>query len=251
MKHKIVITAMLSLAAVIVAAEPSSAIVYLTTPGSFGSIGDAYFEQVNHSSTGTGVIDPFVRLQHNGSEMGVNSDGPYEMDEKSGAWTHSIRVSEFGVVEQGGTPSVRFLLDINQTHANPLLSMDRLRVYTAASSSYNTLAELDASASLLYDMGVGNKVYLDYSLEAGSGAGDMMAYLPYNLLAPHSDEYLYLFSEFGATGGDYGTNDGFEEWARVDDATSTPPVPEPASLTLLGLGLLGVGPRVLRRKSKR
>lgn len=232
----------------ILAASPASAFILdLTTAGAFGTIGDAYFIQVNDQSTGTGVIDPFLRIQSNRLEMGVNSDGPYTMDEKAGIWTHSIRVDEFGVVDLDGVPNIRVLLDINQTNANPLLSLDRLKIYVAPTKDYNTLGDLSTYGTLLYDMGVDNKIYLDYSLESGSGAGDMLAYLPYDLFAPHTDSYLYLFSEFGATGGDYASNDGFEEWARVDGEPVTP-IPEPTSLLLLGGGLI-VGALARRRRS--
>jgi hypothetical protein len=232
---------------IVATVSPASAImVDLTGLGWSGSIGQAHFEQINHQSTGTGVIDPFLRMQKNVAEKGVNSDGPYVMDEKSGAWTHAIRVSDFGAVDHEGVASVRLLLDINQTHESPLLSLDALKLYAASSKDYNTISQLTTNGTLLYDMGVGNSIHLDYSLESGSGSGDMMAYLPYTLFSPHQDKYLYLYSEFGTTGGDYATNDGFEEWARVDGVTT--PVPEPTTLLLLGGGLIG-GVIARRRRS--
>ncbi len=233
----------------LVAMPASAFIVDITTAGASGTIGDAYFVQIDEQSTGTGVIDPFLRIQHNRTEIGVNSDGPYAMNEKSGIWTHSILVSDFGVVDLNGVPSIRFMLDINQQNHKPLLSLDQLMLFVAPTKDYNSLGDLNTFGTLLYDMDMGgdNTVYMDYSLESGSGSGDMLAYLPYDIFESHTDQYLYLMSEFGATGGAYASNDGFEEWARVD-GEPTDVIPEPASLLLLGSGLIG-GYLVRRRRS--
>jgi hypothetical protein len=192
----------------------------LTTAGASGSFGVGKFVQTDPQSTGTGVIDPFVRLQNNGEERGFNTDhSPLNGelgDIKAGAWTHSLLVSDLSLVIHEGELSARFLLDINQNNSNPLLSLDELQVYTAGSGSLSTHAAVFAS-NLVYDMGAGNRILLNYDLNPGSGAGDMFFYLPYSLFAGLETQYLYLYSKFGASGGDYETNDGFEEWAQIHE----------------------------------
>lgn len=190
----------------------------LTSRGSSGSFGGVLFLQSDPQPTGTGVIDPFVRLAHNGSESGFNTDhSPLDgdlNDVKPGPWTHSLRVGALTSISHEGTMYKRFLLDINQTGANSLLSLDALKLYTSMNPALDGNAALFA-ANLVYDMGAGNRVLLDYSLNAGSGAGDMFLYVPEWFLAGLEDQYLYLYSVFGASGGDYASNDGFEEWAHV------------------------------------
>jgi hypothetical protein len=90
---------------------------------------------------------------------------------------------------------------------------------------------------------------MDYRLDSGSGSGDMFAYLPYDLLSSYTNKYLYLFSEFGASGDSLATNDGFEEWARVDGEPPASSVPEPTTLLLLGAGLAGSAFMRRRRRS--
>jgi hypothetical protein len=235
--------------------SPASAtILNLTSLGASGNIGAAFFQQISDQSTGTGVIDPFVRMQANGSEMGFNTDyrplaGDLADVNSSAQFTHSLRVGDFGVVDLGGVQSIRFLLDINQTSNNPYLSLDRLKIFVADSPDLSTNAGL-FSKTLIYDMDAGtdSKVIMDYRLESGSGSGDMLAYLPYDLVSSYTDKYLYLFSEFGASGDSLASNDGFEEWARIDGEPPTNPVPEPTTLLLLGGGL--VGGALLRRRRR-
>lgn len=203
---------------VMAAGSASAVIVDLTVQGASGSIGDCLFQQINSEPVGTGYFDPFLRIQAIGVERGVNSDGPYTMDEEAGIWTHSIVVSTFKHVDNGGVESIRFLLDINENTVQPLLGLDMFRVYVANAGTYNTLAQLDANGVLIYNMDAieDSAVHLDYGLNAGSDWGDMLAYLPAALFRGHESQYLYLFCQFGGEGAPWNSDDGFEEWVDID-----------------------------------
>jgi hypothetical protein len=84
------------------------------------------------------------------------------------------------------------------------------------------------------DSGGDNWVLLDYSLNGGSGQGDMLAYIPESLFEGLGD-YIYLYSRFGENSP---TDDGFEEWAH---GVGEPVIPEPATIFLLGAGTLILG----------
>ena len=209
----------IAIAALVFGATSARAVdVDLRTVGASGSLNGATFEQMDQQPTGTGVIDPFLRVQANGDEQGFNTDhSPLNgdlADVKAGAWTHSVRVSDLTTVIYNGVLSVQLLLDVNQTSADPQVSLDELRIFTAASPDISDNATLFAQNEV-YNMGAGNRVLLDYSLNSGSGSGDMYCYLPADLFAGLGGQYFYLYCKFGASGGEFETNDGFEEWAQI------------------------------------
>ena len=218
------------------------------------------------TSVGTGNIDSFVRLQANGSETGYNTDAtPPPDDDKAGSFTHSILVSSLDTTSKPGYYT--FLLDINQTSSKPLLSLDDIQLYTASSGSISS-SGTPAGATKIYDLQTATscssvtvsatcatpssngrtEILLDYANNSGSGNGfDMFLYVPaavFSGVSPSS--YLYLYSQFGLLGGNYATNDGFEEWAKV---SGTPTVPEPmfVGIPLAALASLGL---LLRRRAQ-
>ena len=66
------------------------------------------FERFNNPSTGTGVFDPFLRIQSKGEESGYNTDGDVQFATKAGIWTHSITLANVPVVNG----YLEFFLDI-------------------------------------------------------------------------------------------------------------------------------------------
>jgi hypothetical protein len=215
------------------------------------SIDGAIFTTSNSQSTGTGVINSFVRLQQNGSEEGYNANARPVMPDvnTSPSFTRDLSLTDVPTVLIGGVAYREFLLDINQTAANPELSLNELQIYQRATAltTANTLAALTAAPSaLVYDLDTGtdDRIQLNYNLNSGSGSGDLFVYIP-NSLFSGTTGFVYLYSQFGqdlspnATGTMFSSNDGFEEWAVRTPGGTT--VPEGGTvIAMLGMGLLGL-----------
>src|SRR5687767_13119243 len=109
----------------------------------------AVFYRTQIQPTGTGVIDPFVRIQNKGTEHGYNTDGTSEFDTKDSAvhnWTHSITIGDVPIVSIAGVLYREFILDINETNnlAGRMLSLNELQIYqsnTNVLSSFNTATQ--------------------------------------------------------------------------------------------------------------
>jgi len=223
-----------------------------------GSSPGAQFYQTSQQPTGTGVIDPFVRIQRTGTEQGYNTSGSnYQFDEKAGIWTHALPLNSLQTVTLNGTQYYKFLLDVNEsaTDTGRLLSLNEVQIYLGQSGDYDKnnnkftsdvgFGPSGSKSTLVYDLdsgGVDRTVELDYKLNHGSGSGDMYMYVQKSLFdaafAKSGYGYVYLYSAFGDPNG---SNAGFEEWAAQtgpNDTTKPPThgVPAPPGLVLAGMG---------------
>ena len=237
--------------------------------------GAVFSNPTNLTNVGSGVIDPFVRIQRtgpgSGSESGFNTDAPVSLDTKPGpTFTHSITLGEIGTITGNGNSGTvlgtvyrQFFVDINEPNAanQRSLSLDVLQFRVGNSASPANFTQI-AAGDLVFDLDTGVNgnvtVLMDANFFAGSGLGyDLKFLIPdAAFFGRSSTDFVTLFATFGATTGfatDFQAHGGFEEIASLraipvdcppgstDPRCSPPPneIPEPGTLALLGLALLG------------
>jgi len=192
-----------------------------------GVLGGSFFvTNTDNQSTGSGVIDSFVRINPGGSrtnassEEGFNTNArPLQFDENNSAtFTHSLSLSSVPIVTLGGVAYREFLLDINQTNEDPLLSLNQIQIFLGnagdllSDTSSNTAATATAPPVVAFDATKATEVFrmsnhsnddldsnviqLNYSLNSGSGSGDMFLYVR-NSAFTGPNTNVYLYSQFG------------------------------------------------------
>jgi hypothetical protein len=167
-------------------------------------------------------------------------------------FTRSLTLEEIPLVRLDDVWYRQFILDINESKGRDggLLSLDELAIYQAGSGDLGDFGLVKAGY-LVYDSDKYSDTWLglDASLNPGGGAGDLAVYIPDSLFSLDPlTPYVYLFSQFGMQPG-WESSGGFEEWAVARPETvGLSEVPEPASLLLLGTGIVGLGFLAVKRK---
>jgi hypothetical protein len=186
------------------------------------------------AATGTGLFNPFVNVKTNKTIVqGYNTDyRPLQFDEES-PWTDSIPLSDVPYFLYEGVLYREFQLDINQTNANPEISLDEVQIWLggldaknitgfvpgATITDFGTFPGFNLQEVYNLDKGGDNHIKLDASLSAGSGKRDLRLLVPDAFFEPYDEECAYLgtgceqymvfYTKFGIN---YPNNDGFEEW---------------------------------------
>ncbi|HEV2803387.1 MAG TPA: hypothetical protein VGW57_00520 [Chthoniobacterales bacterium] len=230
------------------ASVAQATVVDLGSSGS-GTINGAIFETNNDHPTGTGVYNPFLTLQANGTEQGYNSSTGNFDTKREPQWNHEIRFSDLQTTTINGIAYFGFSVDINEPNgAKSSISLEGLSIYTSStlqsSTSTNGSGNFNGSlGTLRYDLGANSVLYNDQN--TGSGGGDINIYIPVsNFAGTNANDYVYMYQRWG--NADAMTQGGFEETSLIRGLA---PVPEmSAFFPIVGL-LVAVGSTsILRRR---
>src|SRR5436190_7453524 len=105
------------------------------------SYGTATFDFTQPQPTGTGIIQPFLRVQNDPSDQGYNTSGGTPFDDKAVPWTHNLTFADLmtTAVTIGGQNYFKLLVDANEPGGSKsTLNLTDLRFYTSAQGSLTT-----------------------------------------------------------------------------------------------------------------
>src|SRR5947207_12390297 len=100
-----------------------------------GTDNGVVYTWIDAQSTGTGVFPSFVQMGVNsGFEQGYNTTVNNTFNNQSSdQHNHELTFGAVGVTQIGGIDYVGFILDINQTGDNPLITLDDLQLFISTS----------------------------------------------------------------------------------------------------------------------
>lgn len=178
----------------------------------------------NNQSSGTGIFDPFVRLQGSPIEKGYNTNGAVAFDTKAGQWTHAIKASAIPTVDcDGSGPGTarcwELFNDINENNTAKYISLNEVEIWFTTNPSLVGFVDpsgFPSGATKVYDFSGDIRIH---DVNQGSGRGDLRYLIPLTSIdAFTNDTYFVLYSKWGTSaatspdGNGYGTDGGFEEW---------------------------------------
>ena len=195
------------------------------------SLGTASVEYIGSSadnqSSGTGIFDPFVRLQGGPVEKGYNTNGAVAFDTKAGTWTHAIKVNAIPVVDcDGSGPGTatcwELFNDINESNTAKRVSLNVVELWFTTDPNLVGFVDpggFPAASGATKEYQFNGNILIN-DVNQGSGRGDLRYLIPTAGHTWNDNTYFVLYSKWGTTtgtAGNFGTgtyvsDGGFEEW---------------------------------------
>jgi uncharacterized repeat protein (TIGR01451 family) len=197
-------------------------------------LGNATVEYIGSSASnqasGTGLFDPFLRLQGSPTEKGFNTCSQSscggdvtQFETKTGSWTKAILASAIPVVDCGGdlagTSCWELFVDINDGNNAKRISLNEVEVWLTTNARLTGYVDPTGfpagTATQVYDF---SGAILINDVNQGSGRGDLRYLIPVQPFA--AGDFFVLYSKWGTTSGTagefgtggYASEGGFEEW---------------------------------------
>ena len=236
-------------AAAALLSNAQAAIVDLNRSNS-GTANGALFEVGSIHPAGTGVFQPFLTIQANGTEQGYNGTNNNFDTKRVPQWNHEIRFSDMSQTVINGTAYFGFAIDVNEPNGGGKddISLLSLRLYTSSTMQNSTSTDRNgvfngSLGTLRYDLGNNEVYYVDR--HRGSGESDINVYIPVSAFAgTQANDFVYMYQRWG--GADSMSEGGFEETRLIAGFT---PVPELNALfPIVGLMVAVGSTHVLRRR---
>ena len=212
---------------------------------------------------GVGNSKTFLTIQGAGNERGYNTSGLTEF-QTTPSGTTPLALGEIPGATQGGTHYLEFAYSLNQEGGDPLINISRILVFQTGVPNLTGFQEgatpnIGANTNLIFawSAAVSGQTLTVQDFVSGQSNTELLLLVKATDFNPNfSNVVLYVEQT--------NSNDGPDKWvvfgssACVDIGQCQPPpdddppgngVPTPATLALMGLGLLGMG-TVLRKKQK-
>jgi len=194
----------------------------ITPSGSFVTIGGVTFTDSANVGSGTGGYNTFLAIQDDNdagdAEEGFNSETEGADNHELKSFTHVVLLSDLVITTINGVQYYEFRMDLNEANSDPdaQLSLDQFKLFTSTDGTIVDRADLFGE-NLIYNMDAGGdvSVLLSDAESTGSGTDDYAVLVPVSNFAGVVDPtttYVYLYTEMGAAGADWGATSTFEEW---------------------------------------